>query len=112
MCIAYIANALIALMWYRERPFHDLDARILLDTSNLFDSFPSDHAALVSSIAVTILFASRGRGVLACLFAVFIALSRVSAGVHYISDVLAGIGIGIISAVFVELVIKCKNQSS
>ncbi|MBI4272322.1 phosphatase PAP2 family protein [Candidatus Uhrbacteria bacterium] len=111
LCIAYLANALIALAWYRERPFRDLDAHVGVDTSTLFDSFPSDHAALAASAAVIILFASRRRGIAAAALAVCIAVSRIVVGVHYPSDVMAGIGIGILSAVLVEHYISKKNHN-
>ncbi len=110
LCISYLINALIAFMWYRERPFRVLHSKVLLDTSTLFDSFPSDHAALATCVAVIILFASRGRGWIAVLLALLIAVSRVFAGVHYPSDVLAGIGVGILAALFVEHYISRKNR--
>lgn len=108
LCIAYVANALIALAWYRERPFRDLDGTVLLDTSTLFDSFPSDHAALSASVAIIILFASRARGSIAVILALCIAAGRVLAGVHYPSDVVAGIGVGIFAALLVEYYITRK----
>jgi len=99
LALAYGINALISLVWYRERPYLSLDAQPLLDTTYLYDSFPSDHVALAMALAASIfLFSPRMRGISALLLAVLIGISRVMAGVHYMSDVLAGFGVGLIAA--------------
>lgn len=109
--IAFLVNSLIALAWYRARPFEEFDATLLIDSASLFDSFPSDHAAMSAALAASILCTSRNRGILAILLALCISVSRIIAGVHYPSDVLAGIGIGILCSVFVEHFIQRTNRA-
>jgi membrane-associated phospholipid phosphatase len=63
-------------------------------------SFPSGHAARAILIAVLAI----GMGpwwlaVLLCLWAPLVALARVAMGVHYLSDVVAGVIVGILAGV-------------
>ena len=61
-------------------------------------SFPSGHAARVVLIAVLAL--GMGPGWLAliiCIWAPLVALARVAMGVHYLSDILAGLVLGAVA---------------
>ena len=60
---------------------------------------PSRHRFSAAAIAVTACSVSVPLGVLLCILAVGIALTRVLTGVHYPSDVLAGLAFGGIAAV-------------
>ena len=85
-------------LFERERP----DYR-LIDTGGF--SFPSGHATMGAAIAVMLAwYATRylkGRVVVlvalggALAWAILMALSRLVLGVHYLSDVTAGIGVGL-----------------
>jgi undecaprenyl-diphosphatase len=57
-------------------------------------AFPSGHAARVAGIAVVAACRFPGWGLLAIPWAVAVVLCRVALGVHYLSDVLAGLGLG------------------
>jgi len=94
-------NQLVGGVWFRDRPYvHNRVHRLLPMTPDA--SFPSDHAAGAFAIAGS---AARGRpisgGLLAAL-AVIVAISRVYVGLHYPSDVLGGMLIGLISSRIVE----------
>jgi undecaprenyl-diphosphatase len=68
-------------------------------------SFPSGHAARVILIAV--LAIGMGPGWLAlviCIWAPLVALARVAMGVHYLSDIVAGFGLGAVAGVLSLLV--------
>jgi membrane-associated phospholipid phosphatase len=87
----------------RERPYQaDGAERLVVEPSGT--SWPSGHAAVAAAMASTL---GQGRGVLtrATLSAVAAAvgLSRVYVGVHHASDVVAGAGIGELSARLVRL---------
>ncbi len=63
-------------------------------------SFPSGHAARVVLLAV--LAIGLGPGWLAlmlCIWAPLVALARVAMGVHYLSDILAGFGLGAVAGI-------------
>ncbi len=65
-----------------------------------WSSFPSDHAALFICLAVAIWFASKRLGAIALGYTCFfILLPRIYLGIHYPTDVLAGmlVGIGVAS---------------
>ncbi len=61
-------------------------------------SFPSGHAARMAALAVGVAFFFPGLSWLAIGVALGVALARVAVGVHYVSDILAGIAVGVILA--------------
>jgi len=66
--------------------------------SDLVDwsAFPSDHAALFAAFAVGIYFISRPAGLLAMLYSLLIiCLPRIYLGLHYPSDILIGLLLGV-----------------
>ncbi len=68
-------------------------------------SFPSGHAVRAVLIAVlTIGLGPWWLAVILCLWAPLVALGRVAMGVHYLSDVVAGGVLGLLSGVVVLLV--------
>jgi membrane-associated phospholipid phosphatase len=100
--VALLANQAIAHLWERPRPFaahpqltHVLGAR----TTD--PSFPSDHAAAAFAIAFAVLVFSRRAGPLFLVAATLIGLSRMALGMHYPSDVVAGMLVGLGSALLV-----------
>jgi|GEM_PF-2565285 len=62
-----------------------------------FNSFPSDHAVdvAVGAIFVLLLLRSRVAALLALTTAVLMALARIAIRQHYLSDVLAGLALGV-----------------
>lgn len=92
--MALAVNAVIGWLYFRHRPFVDLAFRPLVDVAPLGKSFPSDHAAAAWALASTVWLKQKKSGSLALLLALFIALGRVLAGVHYFSDVIVGAALG------------------
>lgn len=90
-----ITNGILKLLIARPRPFlTDTDITPLIPPPAGF-SFPSGHS--VSSFAVAFVLYQllpKRYGIPAVIIAVLIALSRLYLGVHYPSDVLAGLFIG------------------
>jgi membrane-associated phospholipid phosphatase len=65
-------------------------------------SFPSGHAARAMMLATLGLGLGPGWfGMLLLAWAPLVALARVSMGVHYLSDVIAGIGLGVLMGLLV-----------
>ena len=62
-----------------------------------FNSFPSEHAAdvAVGAMFVLLLLRSRVAALLALTAALIMALARIATGQHYLSDVLAGLALGV-----------------
>ena len=104
-----ITNQLIA----RDRPFDQLPTNLLFYKPT-DPSFPSNAVAVGFALAVAIFLANRKLGILAVLLASFYAFSRVYAGVHFPSDVVAGAILGVLTtliAVRSKGLIKFSNDS-
>lgn len=78
----------------RPRPFDVLDV-VPLEKHSSGHSFPSLHCSSSFVITMALYYIHPVFGVLGLIVSVFVALSRLLAGVHYPSDILAGIAIGI-----------------
>jgi len=100
--VALLANQAISHLWERPRPFTTHPALTHVLSARTTDpSFPSDHAAAAFAIAFAVLVFSQRAGALFLAGAVLIGLSRVALGMHYPSDVLAGLLVGLAAAVLV-----------
>jgi membrane-associated phospholipid phosphatase len=67
--------------------------------------FPSDHATAAGAVAVVLFFVSWRLGVIAALFALLLAFSRVYVGVHYPGDVAGGLALGAVVALLGVVVV-------
>jgi len=71
-------------------------------------SFPSGHAARVILIAVLALGLGPGwLALIICIWAPLVALARVAMGVHYLSDIVAGFGLGGVAGI-ISLLISAR----
>lgn len=84
----------------RPRPYMALDHIIAVNVLVDAASFPSLHVAATFSFATMLLLLGyRKLGWLSGLVAVFIGLSRMVVGVHYPTDILGGMIVGVVAAV-------------
>lgn len=109
----FLVTEAIRFFYNRPRPFEVLEnVRKLIDHTT-GSSFPSGHAAFVFALAGFIYLHNRKVGVWFLIAALLIGLGRVMAGVHYSSDILGGLVVGVFSAWIVNVVYKKfakKNQ--
>lgn len=103
LVLGLIINRVIGALWYHARPFELGVGTNFLDHS-VDSSFPSDHATLLFSVALALLFSPRARllGALAMLIALAVAWSRVYVGVHWPLDMAGSFAV---SALAVALVL-------
>lgn len=108
----FAARALTLILPFRLRPRFQPALHLAWpaapDTLSFVDwsAFPSDHAVMFSALAVGMWFVSRRMGLALLFFAVFIvSLPRVYYGMHYPTDVLAGVAMGALFA-------YCVNASA
>lgn len=94
-----VTNGLLKLWVARPRPFTTYEEIIPLIAPPLDFSFPSGHSAASFAVAF-VLYQKLPRkyGIPALAVAVLIAFSRLYLGVHYPSDVLAGVMVGFLAS--------------
>ena len=100
MVIGLVVTNLVIKNWAaRPRPYDFFeDLTLIIERQHDF-SFPSGHSTNSFACAWVIFRMAKKRyGVPALILAILIALSRLYVGVHYPTDVLAGMAIGILSA--------------
>ncbi len=90
----YGATELIGLAWRRERPFAGLEHVEELLAHAPHRSFPSRHVASGLAMAMIARSEHPKTGQIMAGIACLLGLSRVAAGLHYPSDVLAGAVLG------------------
>lgn len=91
----YGATELIGLAWRRERPFAGLEQVEELLAHAPHRSFPSRHVASGLAMAAIARPEHPKVGQIMAAIACLLGLSRVAAGLHYPSDVLAGAALGL-----------------
>ncbi len=78
----------------RKRPFENIGFEPIIMHSK-GKSCPSRHASSSVIITFAVYFISPFLGIITGIISVFVCFSRILTGVHYISDVIAGISISI-----------------
>jgi membrane-associated phospholipid phosphatase len=94
---ALLCNRVLAAIWDRPRPYESHPGVYHLSDSH-DPSFPSDHASAAFAIAFAVYLVDRRIGRIFVGFAVLIAFGRLLIGAHYPGDVLAGLGVGALTA--------------
>lgn len=104
--IAFIAAILVYIIInffsYRERPFANGTVNLLVNQQP-DSSFPSRHTITAFAVAQSIYLANRKTGIIAYAIALLVGVSRIYVGVHYPSDILGGIILGVLAAQGVEV---------
>ena len=96
-----INNMIIKNLVNRTRPYEVVEGLQILIGKQVDSSFPSGHSGVAFGTAVAIaLNAPKKYGIPLIILALLISLSRLYVGVHYPSDVLAGILIGTLVGIF------------
>lgn len=109
MGVAGVVDLLIYMFWQRPRPFisHADMVSNIYGTSATLGSFPSSHTYIAFAIATSIfLYGHKRLGSLLFVLAFLVAFGRIGLGLHYPSDVIAGIFLGILSGVAVYFMVK------
>lgn len=90
-----IFTEIIRLIWSRPRPFvaHRVNLLISHDTTA---SFPSGHMAFFFALSIVVFLYNKKAGLWFLVASFLLGLARIFVGVHYPSDILAGIVLGLL----------------
>ena len=103
-----VGNLILKNMIHRDRPcWIDPSITLLVKSPSDF-SFPSGHSMNGFTASVSILLCDKKLGIPAVILAAAIAFSRLYNFVHFPTDVIAGIVIGIVSDLFVNYLFQRK----
>lgn len=100
--LAMTISKILGIIWYRNRPYIDHSSVHQLVSAKSDASFPSDHAVGSFSIAGSVLFGRSIGGIILTFMAIMLALSRVYVGVHYPSDIVGGMAVGLLSSMIIN----------
>jgi undecaprenyl-diphosphatase len=96
-----IITEIIRFFYYQPRPFLVLEIQPLIAQAPT-GSFPSGHAAAFFALALAVFYFNRKWGCWIFALSLFMGLARIFTGVHWPSDILAGVLIGLVSAFLVK----------
>ncbi len=106
-----LCNGIIKPIVGRIRPYEVAEGIDLIIKKPTDSSFPSGHTAASFAAAVAILFSGRRLwGSLAIVLAALIAFSRLYLFVHYPTDVICGLILGILCAVAAYFIMKYNEK--
>ncbi len=83
----------------RQRPYEKYKTESVFGKTTKGHSMPSRHTASAFVISMAMLYVNFDFGVLSLSVSVMIMLSRVLAGVHFLSDVIVGMCISVIAGI-------------
>ncbi len=98
MALSSLAVFLINIGYSRLRPFETYNELALLFYRPTDPSFPSNAVAAAAGLSAAVWGINRQLGTSMLTATIVWGLARIYAGVHYPSDVLASLGIGIVAA--------------
>jgi undecaprenyl-diphosphatase len=117
MGFAGVIDFLVFVFWQRPHPYISHPDVVKINFNNLSvasSSFPSSHTYVAFAIATSVfLYGHKKLGTLLFVLAFFVAIGRIGVGLHYPSDIMGGVILGILSGVVVySLVRKWEKKST
>jgi len=104
--IAYLTSEVVKLVITEPRPCRALDLATVLECPEIGDwSWPSNHSVIAASLATACVLAVPRVLWFVVPVAVVLGFSRVTAGVHYVHDVLSGFALGVLVVTSVVVVL-------
>ena len=102
--VMLIGNKILKNLINRPRPFHLIpELRVLVESSGT-SSFPSSHTAVAFAVLGIFIFFKLKHKKYIAVISSGIGLSRIYLNVHYFSDVIGGIILGMGTAFFIYLI--------
>lgn len=103
--VAFTISTFTASLIGRVRPFAASSLVQAVVPPNIqAGSFPSSHTAVAFGVAIALLYVHPSIGIFSLGMALLIAFGRIMAGMHYPTDILGGIAVGVIAFAVVRAV--------
>lgn len=103
--LAFAISSSLAAIIGRVRPYlAGVGIEAIVPPNIQSGSFPSSHTAVATGVAVILMTMNVPSGILAICLALLVGFGRVAAGMHYPTDVVGGMMVGILSCLIVRLV--------
>ena len=99
-----IVTPMIRFFFETQRPFVVLGIESLVSHAPT-SSFPSGHMTFIIPIVLTLWYINRRAGAWSFVGALLIGIGRIGAGIHWPTDILGGILVGIICFAFVRVLL-------
>ena len=106
----FVITEIIHFFYSRPRPFESFPEIRQFTMRAGGDSLPSGHAAFFFGLAFSIFLYNKKWGTFLLALAVIMGVARIGVGVHYLSDIVSGALMGVLSAFLIQLVVKKKMQ--
>ncbi|MDD3429019.1 MAG: phosphatase PAP2 family protein [Oscillospiraceae bacterium] len=97
--ITLISVTVLRKLVNAPRPYEVYAITPLIDKTNQGQSMPSRHTASAVIIGIAFLYISPPVGIFFLLWAVWVGISRILAGAHFIKDVLVGAALALVMGV-------------
>lgn len=104
--LAWFLSSLLKKHFSRKRPSSIADGLLPLIQTPGCGSFPSGHAASTFAFFFALLFISHPLAPWVGLWAALVSFSRAYLGVHYLSDLVAGMAVGFLSSALMTLALR------
>lgn len=104
-----ICNGILKPTVERIRPYDEFGVSLIVPASSEF-SFPSGHTTGVTVVTAVLLKHFRKWGYLMSIFAVMVMFSRMYLFMHYPTDILGGIAVGIVSVILAHVIMSYLDR--
>ena len=104
--IATLISEGISQIYFRPRPFVALTDIHLLTPHSADGGMPSHHTVFMIALAAAIYIRHRLVGLALGILTLICGIARIASGIHFPTDVIAGLAIGIGSVVLINLLMK------
>jgi len=101
---SWFISETLKFLFHIPRPFVDLEITPLVYQSGF--SFPSQHMAVFSALAISMFFINKKASIALLILAVMIGISRIIIGVHYPIDIIGGFCVGLITSFILNYFFK------
>ncbi|CAN2227454.1 PgpB Membrane-associated phospholipid phosphatase [Candidatus Nanopelagicaceae bacterium] len=111
--LATVISEVISRFYIRQRPFAAMSDIKLLVPHSADGGMPSHHMVFMVSIAMMFYHFSKKLGIAFIVLSLISGIARISAGLHYPSDVLAGALVGgVLAIAYARTVLKGRHNLS